>query len=190
MGCCGSQTCLSLPTDPNVNPQTTLTNAIIYKGTNQNEFQNFVGATGKASDAIPYVMAHDGEVVAFSASIHGVNLLRKYLFYIVVDIPVGHVGLPPVANQLARVELDMNEVISGTIVFSCRRAKNGVAIQARASRKAVTDQPYLPIDAYAMWTTIQPGTPVLTSQALSLFLVDKLGNEEAAFQVFISSKIA
>jgi hypothetical protein len=189
MSCSSKSACIALPVDPSVVTDSYSVGAVIYKGTNQNEFQNFVGATGKASDAIPYVMAQDGEVVAFSASINGVNLLRSYVFYIVVDIPVGHVGIPPVANQLAHVELQMNEIISGTIVFSCRRAENGLAVQARASRKNTTDLPYFPIDAFATWTTIQPGTLVQANQALALYLVDKLGNEEAAFQIFIRTKI-
>lgn len=186
MSCCQSK-CLSLPSPSGIVLSGGDVGPVLFQGTNQNEFQNFVGATGKASDVIPYTMAQDGEVVAFSASINGVNLNRTYTFYIVVDIPVGHVGLPPIENQLARVELLMFETITGTILFSCRRTEDGLPIQARASRKNTVDLPYLPIDAYATWTTVSPGTVIRRNQALSLYLTEKIGNEEAAFQVFVQA---
>ena len=188
MSCGGGSTCLSLPTSSTVVSEGFSIVGILFKGTNQNEFQNFVGATGKASDAIPYTMVQDGSVVSFSGSINGVNINRSYTFFIVVDIPVGHTGLPPIQNQLARVDLVMNEEISGTILFSCRSSQEGIPLQARASHKNAGDAPYLPINAYATWTTITQSAPILQNQALSLFLMDKIGNEEAAFQVFIRTK--
>ncbi|MEY4480164.1 MAG: hypothetical protein RLZZ267_842 [Bacillota bacterium] len=173
---------------PVVPTTSTTTDSIFFKGTNQNNFQNFVGATGKASDAIPYTMLGDGTVVGFATAINGVNLLRNYTFYITADAPLGYVGIPPIVNQIARIELVMNEEVSGTLLFSCVLAENGIPFQARASLKGVVPSPYVPINAFATWTTIKPGAVVFREQALALYLLDKIGNEEASFQVFIQSK--
>jgi hypothetical protein len=54
--------------------------------------------------------------------------------------------------------------------------------------KGVVPSPYVPINAFATWTTIKPGAVVFREQALALYLLDKIGNEEASFQVFIQSK--
>jgi hypothetical protein len=112
-------------------------------------------------------------------------LLRSYTFYICVDVPVGTTGIPDVAYQLARVDFAMNQSVTGTLIFTSKQSDGGAPHQARASFKGVVGMPYQLIDAWAMWTDIKPGAAVTRDQIVSLYLVDKIGNEEAAFQVFL-----
>lgn len=187
MVCCNQNGCLVLPTTGAGEIDFT-TQVILFQGTNQNQFQNFVGATGKASDVVSYTMAHSGNVTGFAAAINGVNFQKTYTFYICVDVPVGTVGVPLVVNQLAKVEITMNQSVTGTMLTTSRSSEEGIPHQARASTKDSIPLPYIPINAYATWTTIKPGAVILRDQIVSLYLDTNLTNEEACFQVFVVSE--
>jgi hypothetical protein len=130
-------------------------------------------------------VANDGAVVAFAAAINGVNLLRSYNLYICVDVPVGYVGIPSVEYQLAVVKFEMQQSVTGTVIFTSKMSDAGVPRQARASYKNSVPIPYQPIAAYATWTNLTPGASVSRDQIVSLYLDNKIGNEEASFQVFL-----
>lgn len=184
MSCCNY---LSLPVAGAMDVDLT-TQVILFQGTNQNQFQNFVGATGKASDVVSYTMAQMGSIVGFAGAINGVNFQKTYTFYICVDVPVGTVGVPLLVNQVAKIEIIMNQSVTGTMLVTARSTEAGIPHQARASTKNTVPLPYVPIDAYAIWTTIKPGAPISRDQIVSLYLDTNLSNEEACFQIFVRSK--
>jgi hypothetical protein len=90
--------------------------------------------------------------------------------------------------QLAKIEVTMNQSVTGTMLFTSRSSEEGIPHQARASTKDSVPLPYVPIDAYAIWTTIKPGAIVSRDQIVSLYLDTNLTNEEACFQVFVVSE--
>jgi hypothetical protein len=157
---------------------------VINFGGNNAGFQRIAGSPGALSNAIPYVDAADGSVVAFSSAISVNNLpAGVYLFHVCFDV-INNAAAPLPANFISTITLTTTAILTGTLIFSIRPTDVGAQPVRISNGAAYVVTP----SATVTWTSNIPGNPVTRNDAISVFLNMNV-TQNAVYSVYISTSV-